>query len=106
VDLAWQQVKEFCTDLGLKHVPELWCGLAGSFTGEELVEDFLDKTFSINYPQAVPLAKESPCDEGICIRVDGLAPYILKAKSPKFFEHETKMLDAEVFDLEAEASLV
>lgn len=102
VDLAWNQVKEFCRDLGLNHVPELWSGNIDDLN----VEEFLDVKYNTWYPQAVPLAKESPVDEGICIRVDGLAPYVLKAKSPKFFEHETKMLDQAAPDLEADGSLV
>jgi hypothetical protein len=101
-DLAWEQVKEFCLDLGLKHVPELWEGFMEDF----IPERYLDVKFSEFYGVGVPLAKESPCDEGVCVRVDGLAPYILKAKSPKFFEHETKMLDQEAVDLEADASEV
>lgn len=112
-DLAWEQVKEFCRDRGLKHVPELWAGTIEAFT----VENWLDKKFqdlrvvngSAPFPEGwsldcVPLAKESPCDEGVCVRVDGLAPYILKAKSPMFLEHETKMIDQEVIDLETEGS--
>ena len=58
------------------------------------------------YPQAVQLDPESPVDEGVCVRVDGMAPYILKAKGPLFREHETKMLDAEAEDLESEGSEV
>jgi hypothetical protein len=97
IDLAWEQVKEFCRDRGLKVVPELWVGQHKSFD----VDKFMDKNyFKDGYKQAVPLDKESPCDEGVCIRVDGIAPYVLKAKSPKFFEHETKMLDEEVVDIE------
>lgn len=98
-DLTWEQVKEFCTDLGLRHVPELWQGRMEDFEPE----DYLDKKFFVTYPRAVPLAKESPCDEGVCVRVDGLAPYILKVKSPKFLQHETRMLDQEAVDIEAEA---
>jgi RNA ligase len=101
-DLAWDQVKEFCLDLGLKHVPELWVGPMGVFEPE----DFLDHKFNKEWGFGVPLAKESPCDEGVCVRVDGLAPYILKAKSPKFLQHETKMLDQEAVDLEADESVL
>jgi hypothetical protein len=43
-------------------------------------------------------------DEGVCIRVDGIAPYILKVKGPEFYAHETKMLDEEALDVEAEES--
>lgn len=102
-DLAWEQVKEFCLDLGLKHVPELWAGNIEDFQ----VDNWIDLRFRLaGYPQAVPLDKESPVDEGVCIRADGLAPYVLKAKSPKFLQHETKMLDQEAPDLEADGSEV
>lgn len=100
VDLSWEQVKEFCRDRGLKHVPELWVGMHRYFKAE----DWLDKNFFKEVSKtAVPLADESPCDEGVCVRVDGIAPYILKAKSPRFFEHETKMLDEEAVDLEEQS---
>jgi hypothetical protein len=103
VDLSWDQVKEFCNDRGLKHVPELYSGPMP--TEGEIVSWFIDKRFRDDgYPQAVDLDKESPVDEGVCIRVDAMQPYILKAKSPKFLEHETKMLDEEATDLEAENS--
>jgi RNA ligase len=100
-DLAWEQVKEFCNDLGLKYVPELWQGPVGDFA----VDDYLDRKFRAELGVGVPLARESPCDEGVCIRVDGVAPYILKAKSPAFLRHETKMLDQEAPDLEADGSM-
>ena len=102
VDLSWDQVKEFCRDKGFNHVPELYEGLHRNFK----VEKFLDTNyFKDGFKNAVPLDDESPCDEGVCIRVDGLAPYILKAKSPKFFEHETNMIDRGVEDIEAEESI-
>lgn len=101
-DLTWDQLKEFCKDLGLKYVPELWTGLHRNFK----VENFIDKRFlNEGYTQALPLEDDkSLVDEGVCIRVDGLAPYVLKAKSPVFFQHETKMLDEEASDLEADGS--
>lgn len=96
-DLSWDQVKEFCAEFGLKHVPELWRGPLGDF----VPEDFLDKKFRADLNVGVPLAKGSPCDEGVCVRAEGLTPYILKAKSPKFLQHETKELDEGVLDLES-----
>lgn len=98
VDLSWEQVKEFCRDSGLRYVPELWSGDHAEFN----VDEFIDKRFiSEGYTQAVPLEdNKNLVDEGVCVRVDGLAPYILKAKSPVFLQHETKMLDDEVIDLE------
>lgn len=99
VDLSWNQVKEFCRDRGLKYVPELWKGMHKYFD----VDEWIDKKYAeMGIKDAVPLAKESPVDEGVCVRVDGIAPYILKAKSPLFFEHETKMLDEEAPDIEEE----
>lgn len=97
-DLSWDQLTEFCADLGLRHVPELWRGRLDDL----VVEDFLDRKFHAELNLGLPLAKGSPCDEGVCVRADGLTPYILKAKSPAFLRHETKMLDQEVTDLEAE----
>lgn len=101
VDLAWDQVLEFCRDAGLRTVPELWRGKMKDL----LIDTFIDKKFhEEGYAGVVPLDETSPVDEGVCIRVDGLAPYILKAKGPQFYEHETKMLDQEALDLEVEGS--
>lgn len=101
VDLTFDQMVEFCRDRGINTVRELWRGKKKDLD----VSAFSDKKyFEEGYLQAVPLSPESPVDEGICIRVDGLAPYILKSKSPLFYEHETKMLDAEAEDLESEQS--
>lgn len=100
VDLSWDQVKEFCRDRDIKHVPELWTGRHQYFKAE----DWMDKKYhEEGFKNAVPLDEQSPCDEGVCVRVDGIAPYILKAKSPMFYEHETKMLDEEAEDLEESA---
>lgn len=104
-DLSWDQVKEFCEDRGLKYVPELWRGPMSEL--RPMVRQwFNDVNFrETGYPQAVELDEESPCDEGVCIRLDGLSPYIVKAKSPLFYEHESKMLDEEALDLEVEGEL-
>jgi hypothetical protein len=101
VDLVWDQVKAFCTELGLKYVPELWRGRHDEFDAQS----WMDKRYAeVGYPQAIPLDDNGTVDEGVCIRVDGLVPYILKAKSPIFLQHESKMLDQEATDLEAEES--
>lgn len=99
-DLSWDAVMEFCDSAGLRHVPELWRGPIEDFDAES----WLDKKYSAFEPTAVPLAKESPCDEGVCVRVEGLVPYILKAKSPAFLRHESKMLDKDIVDLETDGS--
>jgi hypothetical protein len=90
VDLTWDQVKEFCKDIGVKHVPELVRMKAEHF--KSYVEDYLDVRFNDHGFKECPPLEAGLVDEGVCVRVDGLAPYILKAKSPKFFEHESKLL--------------
>ena len=51
----------------------------------------------------VPLADDSPCDEGVCIRIEsGMIPEIYKLKSPIFLQHETAMLDKDVVDIDAD----
>lgn len=100
VDLAWDLVKEFCRDRGIKHVPELWRGQHMNFNAEDWLNKNFHKELHGGYPQAVPLADDSPCDEGVCVRVDGIAPYILKAKSPDFLQMESENLDKGVIDTE------
>lgn len=99
-DLSWDQVKEFCRDRGMRTVPELWRGKHQDFNPEEWLDTNYHEELHGGYPQAVPLDPESPCDEGVCIRVDGLAPYITKLKSPEFYVHESKMQDEQAFDAE------
>ncbi len=110
-DLSWNQVKEFCKNNGLKHVPQLWTGMKEDFVEGisriPLVQRFMDTRYADElhggYGNALPL-KEGLVDEGICIRVDGLIPQIYKAKSPKFLEHETSLLDKGEEDLESSQS--
>lgn len=99
VDLSWDQLKEFCSDRGIKYVPELWRGKHSELDPEEWTDK---KYFEEGFSQAIELDDSSPCDEGVCVRVDGLAPYILKIKSPIFYEHETKAIDQGVVDIEEE----
>lgn len=98
VDLSWEQVKQFCKNNGLKHVPELWSGRHKNFN----VDEFMDIAYHPKFKSALPLSSDSPVDEGICIRAEGITPIVLKAKSPLFLEHETKMLDQEEVDIEEE----
>jgi hypothetical protein len=102
VDLPWDAVKAFCDQAGIKYVPELWRGKHRDFDASE----WIDIQLADQYIQAVPLRMNKKfVDEGVCIRAEGLAPYILKAKSPIFLQHESKMLDEEAVDVEAEGSL-
>jgi hypothetical protein len=111
VDLPWDQVRHWCEDRGLDHVPELWRGPHAEFDANLWMDyryaDFVGAA-GIDFPdQPVPLSDAKTVDEGVCVRTDvGRAPYILKAKSPVFLNYETKMLDEGVVDLESEASEV
>lgn len=100
LDLSWPQVREWCAGRGLKTVPDLWEGRHSDFH----VGDWLDKRFADQgYANALPLGSNKKLvDEGICIRWDGLAPVTKKAKGPTFLLHETKLLDAEVVDIESD----
>lgn len=104
MDLSWDQVKQASTLWGMKHVPELWRGKKKDFN----VDQYMDKKFVIDLglTQCLPLDDAAPCDEGVVIRVEGLVPYLLKAKSPLFLGHETAAMDAgevSLEDVEAEA---
>lgn len=101
-DLSWEQVKEFCNQIGVKHVPELWVGVKSLFD----VNKYMDKRLKDEEYGAVQLSHPDTVDEGVCIRIDGMRPRILKAKCAKFFEHETKLLDEGVLDMESEQNVV
>lgn len=103
-DLSWDGVKEFCVARGLATVPEL------TRTTVPMLNELLTTVIDVNlfhvaaeYPfteDPLPLSDLKTVDEGVCFRQEGLVPRILKAKSPVFLEHETKMLDKGEADLE------
>ncbi|MGY1896188.1 RNA ligase family protein [Nocardia gipuzkoensis] len=89
-DLSWVQVEEFCANLGLNTVPLMWAGYAEDFD----VDKWMNKRYADErYAGAIPLDPGTTVDEGVIIRIDGLAPRIYKAKASLFLEHETKVLD-------------
>lgn len=109
-DLSWDGVKTFCTARGFRWAPELFRHTLIKGSPDEpahfeaCVRDLMDKRFTdfSNWVDpAVPLSDKKTVDEGVCIRQDGLVPTILKAKSPVFLEHETKLLDKGEADLES-----
>jgi hypothetical protein len=107
VDYSSEQMEMFCTEVGLTPVPVLWAGPHQIFSAEHWLEkryydDWATGRHNFNRPP-VQLSDSKLVDEGICIRYDGPhGAYIVKAKSPSFFEHETKMLDAGTADLESD----
>lgn len=110
-DLTFDQVIEFCRDRGLKVVPLLWRGKYKDFDPYEWI-DGVDSTGKEHttlhrykedgYPQAVPLSKDSPCDEGVVIRAEGLAPYTLKCKSETFVGYDNQNTQDGNLDMEEE----
>ena len=104
-DLDWDGMEEFCKERGLNVVPALAAGeRALWFSAEDLFDAWADGRYhDAGYTGALPLADESPVDEGVCIRWDhGRTPTVLKIKGPKFLEHESIMLDKNVTDIEEE----
>lgn len=106
-DLSWNQVKEFCDNNWFKYVPELYVGSYENFTNgdPDAMESWMNRDYSKDFINAIALSKDSPCDEGVCIRREGLQPYIAKAKASSFLEAESKWLDKEVVDLESNESV-
>ena len=110
-DLTYDQIVEFCRDRGLKVVPLLWRGKYKDFKPEDWVDyvaadgtehKTLHKYHEEGYPQAVPLSKDSECDEGVVIRAEGLAPYTLKCKSATFMAYDQKNTQEGNLDMEEE----
>ena len=101
VDLSWPQVRQFCVDRDLKYVADLWEGPHSEFVPEQ----WIDRRLNDEFRHALALGDNKKLvDEGVCVRADGLTPIILKAKSPIFLAHETKLLDQEVLDIETDQS--
>jgi len=102
VDLSWDQLKDFCTQRGFSYVPEIWRGKVKDMDAMQWV----DKRLFDTYRNCLSLGEDQNLvDEGVCIRRDGIIPTILKAKSPKFYEHETSLLDKGEIDLESSQTL-
>lgn len=107
-DLSWPATKAFAHGVGLKTVPEMWTTLHENFTANDWIDrDYYDDWVTgaeDAFPdQPVPLSDKKTVDEGVCVRYDGPnGIYILKAKSPIFLGHESKILDEGGADLEAE----
>jgi len=98
-DLTWDHMVEFCNSIGARVVPEIWRGKLKDLK----IEDYLDKRlFDEGYRHCISLGENSFVDEGVVVRVDRRTPYCMKAKGSLFLEHETKLLDQEVEDIEAE----
>lgn len=96
IDWSWEAIKEFCNNNWIKYVPELEITTKKEFE----VEKYLDKNFIKEWINWVVGLDEEFVDEWICIRKEGIKPFVTKAKSPEFLIHETKLLDKGETNLE------
>ena len=107
-DLSDGAMREFCRARDMKVVP-----LLATYTGPLLdfdLESFMDRRFAEEYlannsyynEEPVMLAEESPVDEGVVIRIEGVVPSFYKLKGPEFYAYQTAMLDDAVEDIEEE----
>jgi hypothetical protein len=103
IDYSWEQVKQRCDEMGVKHVPELFKIMLPAETS-----DFYQHV-SYSIEQAIAAATNAPSTEfpqhireGICVRVETgrLTPVILKNKSYLFKVLENIIKDTAVVDLE------
>ena len=104
-DLSFPQMKEWCKSNGFKTVPELLRGEHSVF--KMALEMFQEVNFAKEYRKN-PYFLDEPIDngdklpeEGVCVRVDGLKPYILKMKNQSFLCQESSNLNSGEADLES-----
>lgn len=98
-DLDFHTMRDFCHSKGLKTPPFLNFTVdnqaiddCSHYIDVALHEEWSDgNLFMIEEP--VPLSSDSPVDEGVVLRQDGIETLNLKWKSPIFLEHETRILD-------------
>lgn len=106
VELQWNQLRERCTEIGVKFVREIFYGDANGWTDDKEVcvphgyttdkwrELFLsDLQKNCVYDQDSIFCQNKVPEEGIVLRKEGLQIEAFKLKSFRFFEHETKQLD-------------
>ncbi|MFE7717556.1 RNA ligase family protein [Nocardia rhizosphaerihabitans] len=101
VDLSYEAVVEFCKNNGLNHAPVVWSGHINLFN----VNAWMDGNYAEEGVPGVVPAGAGVIDEGVVIRSEGITPTLLKAKSPLFLEHETKVLDSGAEDIESAESI-
>lgn len=93
VDLSWKQVKLFCEQNNILHVPEIYKGRFDQFDYTKYENKKFVEDLGLN--QCLMLDDEAPCSEGLVIRHDnGYTPYFCKYKSPNFYIHEGADPDA------------
>lgn len=107
IDLAWNDVKSRCNEIGVKHVPELGTTSMDKLwdqnrTGDE--RDVQQSLFDLvdSLAQGPSLLDQSHIKEGVCVKIDqyGLIPRVYKHKSFNFKVLEGIAKDSGVVDAE------
>lgn len=99
-DLSFDQMAKWCSENGLKICPEIWRGPKRLFDAN----GYMDVSYhKLGMSQCIPLSPDSPCDEGVVVRIEGgLTPNFYKCKSPNFLIVESNQLDKGVANIEDE----
>jgi hypothetical protein len=113
LELPAPQMREWCKERGLSHVPNIWTGIARDLCDINdyyPVEEWRDRLLSrleadYVYDQDSKFCANKVPEEGIVLRIDGIDRCrSWKLKSFKFLEGESKQLDTGVADIETEES--
>lgn len=105
-EYSTKQVQEWCKLNGLKAVPELYYGKAKEFIQDGRLSldtwrsRLLDKVKELYNDKNCYMCKNIVPEEGAVVRLDKLNFEAYKAKSARFYERETKMLDKGEVDIE------
>lgn len=110
-EFDWNNVKTYCEKYGLKHVPELYHGIAKNWfdNNTELVSSNIDNITPDFFLQSLKdaylekncyMCKNDVPAEGIVVRRESRGFDSWKLKSFRFLERETKQLDAGEVDTE------
>jgi len=105
-EFSMSQILQWCTKMGLNHVPVLYMGKAMEFVPDFTYDSFHEKFLSdikssYNEKDCIMCTNVVP-EEGCVIRVEGLEFEAYKQKSNRFYELETKLLDKGETNMEDE----
>lgn len=114
-EFSAKQVQDFCTKNGLTAVPQVYYGFAKGLAHQnklnpEFTQYFTEIPWEEQFLSVIKeMFNEHDCymctkkvpEEGVVIRVEGPDFEAYKAKSNRFYERETKLLDQGVEDIEA-----
>ena len=112
-ELSWRQIKAYCEHFGIRHVPEYYFGKLVNFDksfkkikSDDEFNEAVIKTLEEKYLEKYcEFCGNRVPSEGIVLRIDKLFNFdAYKLKSFAFMLNETKNLDTEIIDIEAEQS--